>query len=618
MKLLTQFLYLVVPVCAATPLAGQSSPIPFQKWVLEDMSTFRKQAGNWRIVGDVQMDRNVDVPKNGNTSIQSNVGTGILLNLNDETKKDALLSQWEHGDMDLELEFMLPKGSNSGIYFQGRYELQLYDSWGIKQPKFSDLGGIYRNWEREKGQIYMGKAPLANAAKAPGLWQKMFIAFRAPRFDASGQKIANARIVQAVVNGVVIHENIEIPLPTGGPIEKNEKAFGPLMIQGDHGAVAFRNMQYRLYDADKIQLSDIKYRFWQYRAQYDSDYKDKTPLKTGNLTALNLDFLDGIDTFGIHYTAKMTVPQTTTYHFTIASNGGSVLNIDGKNVITNHRAWVSSPKLGEILLTAGVHELELFYHRHDTWLPTAFQLTAEAAKMEKYPLNDPSTFLFKNVTSPVLVRVGNEPKMLRAFLDFKNNRKLRRTHTVGVGDPSGVHYIFDAQLGVLSGVWRGAFVDATPMWHDRGDGSFKPLGDIQYLFNTPQFAVLSDKQQPFPKEWDESNFKPKGYRLEENTNRPIFRYVVNGLEIEDKSFPDETKSSLMRELSVKGIQTGVNAYFRLAQGKEIQLLADGSYRIDNQYYIQNLGLEKAFIRDADGQKELVVGANNGIKYLLIW
>jgi hypothetical protein len=56
----------------------------------------------------------------------------------------------------------------------------------------------------------------------------------------------------------------------------------------------------------------------------------------------------------------------------------------------------------------------------------------------------------------------------------------------------------------------------------------------------------------------------------------------------------------------------------LAQGKEIQLLADGSYRIDNQYYIQNLGLEKAFIRDADGQKELVVGANNGIKYLLIW
>ncbi len=611
-------LFLLLYIGAYSSLAGQSPPISSQKWVLEDLSSFRKQAGNWQIVGDVQMDRSIDVHEKGNASIQTQAGKGILINLNDDKKKDALISQWEHGDLDLELEFMLPKGSNSGIYLQGRYELQLYDSWGVKAPKFSDLGGIYRNWEREKGQIYMGKAPLANPAKAPGLWQKLFIAFRAPRFDASGQKIANARIVQATINGVVIHENIEIPLPTGGPIEKNEKALGPLMIQGDHGAVAFRNIQYRLYNSEKAQLSDIKYRFWQQRSQYDSDYKDKKPLKTGQLSTLNLDFVDGIDTFGIHYTAKITVPEKAIYHFTVASNGGSLLNINGKNIITNHRAWVWDAKTSEIALNAGVHDLELYYHRHDTWLPTALHLEIESEKMEKYALNDASTFLFKNETSPVLVRVGNEPKILRAFLDFNGNKKLRRTHTVGVGDPNGVHYIFDTQLGVLSGVWRGEFVDATPMWHDRGDGSFKPMGDILYLFQTPQFAVLADKNQAFPKDWEGTNFKPKGYKIEENSSRPLFLYVLNGLEIEDKSYPDAAKSGLIREISVQGVKTGMNAYFKLAQGKEIQRLSDGSYRIDNQYYIQNLGSEIPFIREVEGLQELVIGANNGVKYSLIW
>ena len=59
-------------------------------------------------------------------------GTGILLNINDNVKKTNLVSVFEHGDIELEFEVMLPKGSNSGIYLQGRYEVQLFDSWGVK------------------------------------------------------------------------------------------------------------------------------------------------------------------------------------------------------------------------------------------------------------------------------------------------------------------------------------------------------------------------------------------------------------------------------------------------------------------------------------------------------
>ncbi|MBK5279956.1 MAG: DUF1080 domain-containing protein [Bacteroidia bacterium] len=228
------------------------------------MSDFKPQAGNWQIVGDVTMNPNIDIhppkvvapveqKKKGKRvkeqpaaehpkAVSFSAGKGILLNLNDETSKDNLITTFEHGDIELELEVMIPKGSNSGIYLQGRYEVQLLDSWGVKDPAYSDIGGIYRNWETEKGKIYMGKAPITNPAKAPGLWQKFKISFRAPKFNASGEKIANAKFVSVELNGVKIHDNVEVPLPTGGPVHNNEKPTGPLMIQGDHGPVAFLSL----------------------------------------------------------------------------------------------------------------------------------------------------------------------------------------------------------------------------------------------------------------------------------------------------------------------------------------------------------------------------------------
>jgi len=245
---------------------------------LTDLSGFNPQAGNWMIVGKVMMDPTIDIheppppppppvetpakkkrkrkrkkaqalpppPPPKPKAVTYQAGTGILLNMNNDSIKDNLVTQWKHGDLLLDLEVMIPKGSNSGIYLQGRYEVQLLDSWGVEDPSFTDIGGIYRNWESEKGKIYMGKAPITNAAKAPGLWQHLSIAFKAPRFDGAGNKIANARFIFVDLNGVRIHENVEVPLPTGGPLEKNEVPFGPLMIQGDHGPVAFRNVHYQM------------------------------------------------------------------------------------------------------------------------------------------------------------------------------------------------------------------------------------------------------------------------------------------------------------------------------------------------------------------------------------
>src|SRR5918911_3019200 len=98
----------------------------------------------------------------------------------------------------LTLEFNVSKGSNSGVYFQGQYEVQILDSFGKKDKelKYGDCGGIYDT-----------AAPRTNASKAPGEWQTFDVVFRAPRFDAAGKKTANAKFVRVAHNGTVIHEN---------------------------------------------------------------------------------------------------------------------------------------------------------------------------------------------------------------------------------------------------------------------------------------------------------------------------------------------------------------------------------------------------------------------------
>ncbi|MBN1420606.1 MAG: DUF1080 domain-containing protein [Planctomycetes bacterium] len=155
-----------------------------------------------------------------------------------------ILTKLEHGDAEVHIEFMVPEGSNSGVYLQARYEIQVFDSWGVDAPKSSDCGGIYERWKDGKG--YEGRPPRVNASKKPGEWQTFDIVFRAPRFDSSGHKTANAMFVKVTHNGVVIHENQEVTGPTrAATFENDEKPLGPIMLQGDHGPVAYRNIRIR-------------------------------------------------------------------------------------------------------------------------------------------------------------------------------------------------------------------------------------------------------------------------------------------------------------------------------------------------------------------------------------
>ena len=189
--------------------------------------------GDWKLVKSAV--KSPDNPK-AFTLIE---GNGVLIN-GDTGRANTLLSKHEHGDVMAVIEYLVPQGSNSGIYFQGRYEIQILDSYGKKKITFGDNGGIYERWIDGKG--FEGTAPIINVSKAPGEWQKFIVTFRAPRFDKNGKKVENAKFVKVIHNGQLIHHNVEVTGPTRSAGFKDEKPTAPLLLQGAHGPVAFRKI----------------------------------------------------------------------------------------------------------------------------------------------------------------------------------------------------------------------------------------------------------------------------------------------------------------------------------------------------------------------------------------
>lgn len=440
---------------------------------LNDLSAFTTPGKTWSIAGRVTAN-----PRNEN-ELKSATGEGVLVNSSvGKLKGTDLLTKAGHGNMILELDYLMAKGSNSGIYLQGNYEIQLLDSWGVVTPSSSDNGGIYERWDDTKpegSQGFGGYAPRQNASKAPGLWQHLKIAFQAPKFDATGNKIANARILSAELNGVLIHDNVELFSSTRGAAFK-EQAVGPLRFQGDHGSVAFKNIK---------------------------------------ISKLPADQLDG-----------------------------------GK-------------KGGE---------------RAD---PIYIDAPANA--------------------------------MIRSFVDFAPQQ--RAVHAISVGSPLKVHYSYDLDNGLLLRGWHGEFVDATPMWDGRGNGTSKARGAITSFAKklSPAVAKLSTVQTAWPVDTTGTGFKTKGYVMD-NEDRPQFKYNIYGAQVTDAIKVLNDGKGLSRSITID--KPVPNLYVLLANASTIEEIAKGFYLLDGQAYYLELdeAAEKPVIRDANGRKEIIVLLGSKLNY----
>lgn len=158
-----------------------------------------------------------------------------------------ILSTEKIGDMELYVEFMIPANSNAGVYVHGLYELQIWDSYGIEPRLETDkTGALYHYNGGPINDIDGAVVPLVRAERPHGQWNSFHIWYQAPRFDASGKKTANAKFLRVLLNGQLIHENQERLGSTTAATDIPEATENPVvMLQGDHGPVAFRNVYVR-------------------------------------------------------------------------------------------------------------------------------------------------------------------------------------------------------------------------------------------------------------------------------------------------------------------------------------------------------------------------------------
>lgn len=592
----------LVPLFSLVSLVVKSQTVS-----LNDLSSFKNPSANWSIVGDAV----VDLVQNN--AMSTTAGKGVLACIHPKGKYGRqydLVTNFEHGDADVEFDFMMARGSNSGFYLQGRYEIQLFDSWGVRQPHAHDLGAIYERWDesRPTGQKgYEGYAPRMNASKAPGLWQHMKIIFQAPRFDGAGKKIANAKVIKIEVNGITVQENVELAGPTRGSLD-GEVAKGPILIQGDHGCVAFRNLSVKQYGEQVPQLKDLKF------AQYDGifmaepDYSKTKLVKEGSLEKLTYDVANKDNGYLLRFTGKLVVPVAGEYRFQTVHNGGNgILRVNNEEIL-KWRWWEGQAK---VTLPAGEVPFEYVYNKNTDWAKSSLGLSIESDFNRAIELQGLGSVNLSNPTNPILVAPGSTPVVHRSFFRIANENV---SHGISVGEPTGIHYAVNLEKGALARVWKGDFLDVTPMWNDRGNGMSIPQGSVLNLNNQPTLALIAGDQTAWPASYGETDgFRQRGYEIDA-AGRPTFKYDVAGVKVEDQIRPDADSKFLNRELRITGT-IPATLKCRLASGKEIVKISDNTFVVDKSYYIQADG---AAIRTIGGNQELVVPAASKINYSLMW
>lgn len=576
---------------------------------LSDLSAFKQPAANWHIVGDAQADLSQ------NKILTTMIGSGVLVNLPMASGNGQLTTQFEHGDLDIELDYMMAKGSNSGIYLQGRYEVQLLDSWGIIEPTSSDNGGIYQRWDDAKpdGQKgYEGYAPRQNASKAPGLWQNLKISFQAPRFNGAA-KISNAKIISVVLNGILIQDNVSLNGPTRSPLSPEESALGPLMIQGDHGPVAFRNIKVKNYNKEKPGINNITTAVYKGKYVLPPDFSKLKPILQPSSTLISSS-IQGLpeNEFIVRYTGTVQVKEAGSYHFRINTSGGSGQLKINNDLIIPFSNWTAE---GRAQLATGDNPLELIYSKYVDWAKPSLALEVEGPGIRMLTLSDTNIPAADDV-DPIAVKAV-ENTILRSFVDLPSGERV--VHAVNVGSPEQVHYTYDMDHGMIVQAWRGDFLDATPMWHERGDGSSRAAG---VLLNLGRTEFLLNKMTVQNSSWTSDTvgaaFRQKGYTLDDKF-RPIFTYSIYGVMVNDLIRVTENKEGLHREITLTGNKDIF--YLRLAEGKKIEEKSNGMYLInDKSYYLllNDAGGEKPMIREYKGSKELIVPVKTKISYTLLF
>ncbi|MEO6244442.1 MAG: family 16 glycoside hydrolase [Opitutaceae bacterium] len=612
------------------------SSLPPEPVGLDTLAAFRTVTANWQLAGDLAGD-----PRRDKT-LATAPGTGVLV-CNPGTTKETrghLLTAWEHGDLELDLEFLLTPGSNSGVYLQGRYEVQLFDSWGKRDATVSDCGAIYQRWDAARGagkETYDGHAPLANACRAPGLWQTLHLEFQAPRFDAAGKKTKNARFTKVVLNGFTVQQDVEVTGPTRSSIANDEKPLGPLMIQGDHGSVALRGLAVKRFESHAtLAVSNLRYKLFAGSYSTVGSYDKETPKAEGALDRFSHDAVTKDGRFALTITGNFEAPRAGAYRFATEASGASRLLIDGNPVVV---PVDRSSQAGIVTLTAGKHAFRLDLV-HGTNSRPALELFAEGPGIAPHALTVRDDNAAPSPKGPKGGKAGAkkasaaskktvvEPKdrvlLQRGFVPFDPRKRL---YAASVGSPTGVHFAYDFETATILRAWRGSFIDTSAMWDGRGnDQTAVANGPALTFHDKPTIAFIEYPSGGGWPDQPDALWSSRGYSLEAD-GTPVFLGKLADVDVRDRIAALPDGHGLSRRLELKGKTASWSAWVLLAESTSITPQPGGKGWIigEREWFIDwpANAPQQPIIRSLNGKQQLAVALTTAnlekpIAYSIVW
>jgi len=544
-------------------------------------------------------------------------GTGIWMA---SASAAPLSSDWQHQGLELSLDFLCLQGAGFSVKLTPGYSLQL-------SHRGNSSGVLTAN-----GQAMQ---PLLSAAAGAGIWQRLYLNYLPPIVAEDGTVLRKALLQNVSLNGATIHSEVKLPLDDGAA------APASLSLVPEGGKVAFKNLRYKVSEEDLLaeaqrlsinptpSLPNMQYAYYELGPgpKVLPDLNALSPVETGTIEMFDIEKVSKRpNDYAIKFTGMLNFSATSKITFYLVSDDGSFFFLDGKKLIDNDGGHAMIEKEATVKLTAGQHEIEVWYFQGGGG--SGLQLFYQVEGYEKTPFN---TYIAPKATEATggafQLQPDERPYLQRGFVAWPryepDNQANRQTHAISVGDASGWHYSFDMESGSLLQVWYGGFVDVKEMWQSRGiQQTAIPLGSPLNVATRTNWALLESPSDIWPDTVQNvDQFTFKSYELNEK-GHPVFNYQWGEAQISDGLLPHES-GGLVREITVNNPEG--NLWLVLAKGSSIRFSEGGSYVVESPGFMLNImtseGWEYAIQEGENGQMLMAhpVGFGDArLQYRLRW
>lgn len=429
---------------------------------------------------------------------------------------------------------------------------------------------------------------LPRLLKAPGLWQTIELSYK------TGGTKGPAVLEKLALNGVTVREGQVL---TG-------KATGPVTLMAANGTIAVRNIGYRVLTPRTVAqwTGPLSYTIYEGQIEKRGDQAGKKILKQDTVSVVNYEVAYGQPRwYSMAFSGKLNALQAGEYQFDMQQGGFGGLRIDGKDVIADAYRELGQTGTGKVTLTAGPHDVQVFFAR--SWPRPGLGVFVSQAGTRPQPLHALVSLPDPDPVGVVSVQAESKPQLIRSFVRVPGE-KIKRTHSLSVGSPSGIHYTIDLNQMALLQAWKGDFANVTEMWHERGEPQLlSPMGATIHLPAQTALMVLTNETTSWPDSVDENTLQYKGIVLDKQ-GLPTVEYVLAGATVTDAIRPEA--NGLSRTLTLAGSPDGT-AYCRVVAGASVEEVGKGLYAInDRSYYVRFDPKAKVKMRQSNGKQELLL------------